>query len=104
MLAQDSSDIGSIFFVSLVLIVLVIGGFFAVVVLRKKLKDSESPDDSGEGGFSLSSLRELHRDGKFSTEEFERTKHLIVEAAKASAAKAAAERAAAQKPVHRPLR
>jgi hypothetical protein len=56
------------------------------------------PDDGPTAGFSLSDLRALHKSGKLSTEEFEKTKALIIEAAK----RAAAREAQAAKPEKRP--
>ena len=70
-LAQSDSSPTDIFIWLLVLLVLVIGLFVAVVVLRKKM----SPDEDFHGaGFTLSDLRQMHKKGQMSDEEFERAK------------------------------
>jgi hypothetical protein len=95
-----AGDIIGVLFWCIVLIGLIIGGYFVVVWIRKKLKD-EDLSDTGEGGFSLTELRELHADGKLTRQEFEKAKYAIVEAAKAAGearANASAEARAASKP------
>jgi hypothetical protein len=63
-------------------IVLCAIGFFLAKWLRKRLL---AKSDASEGtGFTLGDLRELHRSGKMSTEEFEKARALIVAAAKRS--------------------
>jgi hypothetical protein len=70
-LAQSDSSSTDIFIWSLLLLVLVIGLFVAVAVLRKKM----SPDEDFHGtGFTLSDLRQMHKKGQMSDEEFERAK------------------------------
>jgi hypothetical protein len=73
-LAQDSSS-GDVLFWSLLLIVLVIALFIAVAFLRKKM----SPDEDFHGaGFNLSDLRQMHKKGQMSDEEFERAKGALL--------------------------
>jgi hypothetical protein len=70
-LAQDDSSSAEVFFWCLVLLVLVIGLFVAIIVLRKKM----SPDEDFHGpGFTLSDLRQMHKKGQMSDAEFERAK------------------------------
>lgn len=86
LLAQAGSGMLPVFGWSLVLICLLVGGFFAISKLRQWLKD----DDDVPGptiGFTLSDLRQLHKQGKMSDEEFERAKSLIVGNAKAMSSK-----------------
>jgi len=54
------------------------------------MKEDEGPAVPGAGGgFTLSDLREMHRSGQMSDEEFEAAKSLIVSAVKAQQATAA---------------
>ena len=69
---------------SLVLIALLLVGFFAVTWLRQWMKADDAP---ATVGFTLSDLRELHRQGKMSDAEFEKARSLIVGATKAAAGK-----------------
>ena len=69
---------------SLVLIVLVVAAFFAVVRLRGWLRDDDTPPSAG---FSLTDLRQLHRQGKMTDEEFEKARNLMVAHAKQMAEK-----------------
>ena len=68
--AQESS-FSSVFVWLLVLVAAVIGGFWVVTWLKRWLKTDEEPVSIG---FSLSDLRDLHRAGKLSDEEFERAR------------------------------
>jgi hypothetical protein len=70
---------GGIIWWSLVLIAFLVLGFYAVAKVKQWAK---RPDDESATGFSLGDLRALHKAGKLSTEEFEKAKALIVEAAK----------------------
>ncbi len=70
---------------SMVLMGLLLVGLFVVVRLKKKLTQAELPGASG--GFTLSDLRQLHKSGKMSDEEFEKAKARIVMAAKAATAR-----------------
>ena len=76
---------GSVIFWSLVLIGLLLAGFWVVMTLRNWLKSDDVP--SGGIGFTLSDLRQLHREGKMTTEEFERAREKFIAAGKAMAAK-----------------
>ena len=62
--------------------------FAAVSWLRRRVT---AADRTPAGGFTLGDLRELHRSGKMSNEEFEKAKALIVIAAKRNAERAAAD-------------
>jgi hypothetical protein len=70
---------------SLVLIVLLVGGFFAIARLRQWMKedDSDVGGDVPATGFTLSDLRQLHKQGKMSDAEFERLKGMILGSARA---------------------
>jgi hypothetical protein len=74
------SNVGPVLVRSLVMIGLIIVAFLLVVRLRRWLTD----DDPGPAaaGFSLSDLKQLHREGKISTEEFERARAKMVGAAR----------------------
>jgi hypothetical protein len=86
LLAQSDSSFADIFFWALLLLVLVLGLFVAVVVLRKKM----SPDEDFHGvGFTLSDLRQMHKKGQMSDEEFERAKIALLGSMKNMPAKPA---------------
>ena len=80
----DTSRLVGILGWSFVLIALIFLGFFAVSWVRSWLK---SDDSVGGIGFSLSDLRQLHREGKMTDEEFERARAKMVAAGKAMADK-----------------
>jgi hypothetical protein len=81
-LADD--DPFSIVIACMFLLILVAGGAYAVIRLRKRYWGQ---DDVGvpEVGFTLGDLRNLHQSGRISEEEFRRAKEKIVAAAKRSA-------------------
>jgi HJR/Mrr/RecB family endonuclease len=75
LLAADGDvDYVGLFKWSFVLIVLVLILWVAVSTLRKRLKE----DDVVGTGFTLSDLRQLHKQGKMSTEEFEKAKAILL--------------------------
>ena len=75
-LAQDDISAGAgVVFWSACLLVLVVGLFSIAMYLRKRLSPKE--DFHGDG-FTLSDLRRLHKAGKMSNEEFEKTKQVLV--------------------------
>jgi hypothetical protein len=82
---QPLAQVGGAIGWSLVLVVFVVVGFFAIVRLRQWLKSDDEP--AATGGFSLGALRELHRQGKMTDEEFEKARSLIVAGAKKMAEK-----------------
>ena len=87
LLAQPSHT-GGVIGWSLVLIVLIIAGAAGVLLLRRWLKEDDTPASDGGGiGFSLSDLRQLHREGKITDEELERARSKMVAAGKAMAEK-----------------
>ena len=69
---------------SVVLIVALLLLFGAIVVYRKWMNADETT--TGEG-FTLSDLRKLHKEGKMTTEEFEKAKTILIGSLKAAAAK-----------------
>ncbi len=78
-----AGDAGSVIFWSAVLIALMVLGFIVVAAVKKRVNDDD-PDDNprASAGFTLSDLRQLHREGKITPEEFVRAKGKIVDAAK----------------------
>jgi hypothetical protein len=70
------------------------------MAMRKRLKDNEPPH--AEVGFTLSDLRQLHRTGKLSTEEFERAKGKIVAAARRNMPQGVKAKPGADLPLDRP--
>ena len=80
MLAQTVSILGW----SLVVILFVVGAFMVVIWLRRWIKEDDVP--TARIGFSLTDLREMHRRGEMSDEEFERARARMTSAAKAATA------------------
>jgi hypothetical protein len=68
---------------SLVLIVFLIACFAAVSYLKKWLKTDDEPVKTG---FTLSDLREIHRRGEITDEEYERARSKMVASAKSATA------------------
>jgi hypothetical protein len=82
---QSGQSMLPVFGWSLVLICLMLVGFFAISKLRQWLKEDDTPAPGI--GFTLSDLRQLHKQGQMTDEEFERAKAKIIGGAKAMAAK-----------------
>lgn len=62
-----------------ILVLLLGGAGCAIVYIRRQLAAGES---GPPGGFTLGDLRELHRTGAMTDEEFERAKSLVLPAMK----------------------
>jgi hypothetical protein len=77
---------------SLVLIGLIIAGLAVALQVKKHITHIE-PSSASPGGFTLSDLRQMVKEGKLTPEEFEKAKLKIV-----AAAKRAAERSGNQPP------
>jgi len=92
--AAAGEDSSSIYLWTMVLLVVVLLLFGAVAWVRKRLSPNE--DFHGEG-FTLSDLRQMHKDGKLTDEEFERAKAKMVAAMHAVQARQEAARAEAAK-------
>jgi len=75
-LAAQDVPTGQIILWSAILILTVLGLFMLLSVYRKWMTSSEST--SGGPGFTLSDLRKLHKEGKMTTEEYEKAKALII--------------------------
>ena len=67
---------------SLLLIGLIVAGWLTVWQVRRRLQQD---DVSGNSGFTLSDLRQLHKSGQMTDEEFERAKARVVDAARRAA-------------------
>lgn len=82
-LADD--DPFGIFFACLFLLIFVVGGAYLAIWLRKRYW---GPDDVGVPGigFTIGDLRQMHRSGQLSDQEFQRAKEKIVAAHQAAAA------------------
>jgi hypothetical protein len=74
LLADTDINYGAFFRAMLVILALVVVAWVAVSMIRKRLKE----DDTLGTGFTLADLRELHRTGKMTTEEFEKAKAMLV--------------------------
>jgi hypothetical protein len=83
-LAQSDAAPGAIFW-SAIVIACCVGLFWVLSVVRKRIKDVPASDVPA-AGFTLGDLRELHRSGQMTDEEFERARAKIVAAGKRVAA------------------
>ncbi len=83
--AQAEPATGGALLWSAILIIALILLFGAIVVYRKWMNAEDST--TGEG-FTLSDLRKLHKEGKMTTEEFERAKTILIGSLKAKAVEA----------------
>jgi hypothetical protein len=81
-LAQPDRDYTRIFVWSLALLGVLAVGLLVVSKVKRRLQE---PDPPASAGFTLSDLRQLHKSGQMSDEEFERAKAKVVEAAKKAA-------------------
>jgi len=81
-LAQAGS--GSALFWALVLILAWVLMFAALAAYRKWMRSDDTPTGPG---FTLGDLRRLHKEGKMTTEEFEKAKAILIGTAKAGADK-----------------
>jgi hypothetical protein len=87
--------VGSIIKLSLLLVALIVIGWVTVWQVRRRLT---SPDETSGVGFTLSDLRQLHKSGQMSDEEFERAKAKVVDAARRVAEREKAAAAGAARP------
>jgi hypothetical protein len=66
---------------SLVLICVIIVGMAVTLQVKRKVTET-GPANSAGGGFTLSDLRQMAKEGTITPEEFEKAKAKLVEAAK----------------------
>jgi hypothetical protein len=76
---SQSALVGSIILIGIVLVL-----FGGIYVYRKWMSAEDTPSDEG---FTLSDLRRLHKEGKMTTEEFEKAKAVLIGSLKAAADK-----------------
>jgi hypothetical protein len=69
---------------ALALVAVVVVGLVVVSRVRKRLTAADDQPGAG-GGFMLSDLRRMHKEGQISDEEFERAKARVIDAAKRAA-------------------
>lgn len=81
-LAAGDANIGGVIGWSLVLFALVIGGFFAVIFIRKWVSQE---DTSSKVGFTLGDMREMLRNGQITQEEYDKAKNQMIEATQRAA-------------------
>jgi hypothetical protein len=84
LLADTENSTGSIVLWSSVLVLAIIALFGALGIYRKWMNASDTP--SSGPAFTLSDLRKLHKEGKMTTEEYEKAKTVIIGSLKAATA------------------
>jgi hypothetical protein len=94
LLAQVENASSSIYLWGIVLVFGLVVLFAALAWARRRLSPHE--DFHGEG-FALSDLRQMHKEGKLSDDEFDRAKAKMVEAMHAAQARKEAAKAEAAK-------
>lgn len=92
----EGTDYRRFIWVSLALLVLVIVGLILVTQVKRRLQQDDAPISAG---FTLSDLRQMHKSGQMSDEEFEKAKSLVVGAAKRAAEREEERRNAGKEPV-----
>ena len=70
------SDVSDVILWSAILILTILGLFVLLSFYRKWMNSSEPT--TGGPAFTLSDLRKLHKEGKMTTEEYEKAKALII--------------------------
>ena len=71
----DSSLSGSIIFWGIVIVLIIVVGLLVVLYVKRMLLSDDAP---GHPAFTLSDLRQMHKSGKMTAEEFERAKAKII--------------------------
>ena len=69
------------------LVVVIVLGMWAAAHLKRRYQQQQSDHPTAAAGFTLSDLRQLHRSGQMTDEEFERAKAKILGSAKAMTSK-----------------
>jgi hypothetical protein len=76
LLAQTKpSTVSDVYMWSIILIVFIFVMWIGVTFLRKRMKQD---DATGGTGFTLSDLRQLHKQGKMTAEEYEKAKAILL--------------------------
>jgi hypothetical protein len=83
-LADDETGAGDVIFVCIFLLIVVLAAAYAVIWLRRRLWSQEDADLPSTG-FSLGDLKQLHRQGKITDQEFQTAREKVVAAAHATA-------------------
>ena len=83
----QSGDPTDVFVGAFFLVILLVGGFIALMYVKKWLKEQEEP--GGDIGFTLGDLRRLHQNGQMSDEEFEKARVQMIAATQRAAERAA---------------
>jgi hypothetical protein len=97
-LADDDTGAGDIIFVCVFLLIVVLAAAYGVMWLRKRLW-SQDDLDMPAAGFTLGDLKQLHRAGKITDQEFQFAKDKVLAAAQAASARDAARQTPTQRPI-----
>ena len=85
LLLANEVPLSTILIALLGVIATVVIGLIVISQVKKQLASDEDEEKGQPGGFTLSDLRDLHKDGQMSDEEFARAKGKIIESARRAA-------------------
>jgi hypothetical protein len=88
-LADSDTGPGDIILVCVLLLIVVLAAAYGVMWLRKRLWSDEDVELPA-AGFTLGDLKQLHKSGKITDEEFQVARNKVLAAAKAAAERTAA--------------
>jgi hypothetical protein len=96
----EANHTTSIVFWSLSLIGLIVAGWLTVWHVKRRLQKTD--EVLGNAGFTLSDLRQMHKSGQMTDEEFEKAKGKVLDAARRAALRDAETAGKAQSAGRRP--
>jgi hypothetical protein len=82
-LAQSDTSVGEVIVWSIGLLIVLVAAMAGAARLRRRIKQDDAPTPAL--GFTLSDLRQMHRAGQLTDDEFNRAKEKIVAASQAAA-------------------
>ena len=69
-----------------ILMIIIVVGFFGIMLFRRKFSEPTTHNQSADTGFSLSSIREMRDRGEITNEEYQRARDKIIAKVKSNIA------------------